>query len=230
MGLDARALVLTIAAFAEDTLGDLLSTFMLPHDASKQLLTGFSAPLGTFSARIKAAYALGLLTKNQFNDLEHLRKIRNEFSHTWRPITLDNQSIAGHIQAIGFSTLDDEYPATPLAKLRSSLSGLLIELQVIIGQIQKPRGGAYLKASGLITGIAGKNGSEQISNARTALSRVEELLLNTKGDEHLFYVTRLSVWIDRLDVMLRQPDQKEHHYEVKNLIEVLKLKLSKLRT
>lgn len=226
--LDERALILTVSAFAEDTLGDLLSAFMLPLDASNQLLTGFSAPLGTFSARIKAAYALGLLTKNQFNDLEHLRKIRNEFSHTWKPITLDNQSIAGHIKALCFSALDDKYPTTPLIKLRTSLSALLIELQININLLKTRSGRATLKASGLITGIAGENGRAQIDNAQAALGVIQEKISTTKGEERLFYVGRLTVWIARLGIMLEQSSVKEYHREVQDLITDLHLKLKEM--
>jgi hypothetical protein len=78
-------LVLSLAAFAEEALGALLKAFMTPSEATAQLIEGFNAPLGTFSSRIKAAYAIGLITKEQFLDLERLRKIRNEFAHSWKP-------------------------------------------------------------------------------------------------------------------------------------------------
>jgi hypothetical protein len=43
--LDDRGLVLSLAAFAEDALGSLLREFMIPSEATKQLLEGFNAPL-----------------------------------------------------------------------------------------------------------------------------------------------------------------------------------------
>ncbi len=192
--LDARALILTVAAFAEDTLGSLLGAFLLPHDASRQLLAGFNAPLGTFSSRIKAAYALGLVTKGQFDDLEHLRKIRNSFSHTWKPISLDAPSVAGHIKAIRFSSMDDKYPTTPLLKLRSALPALLLELQVITNRVIEEKRTAPLIGSGLITGITGEDGPKQLETARAQIDAVEEKLLTAKDDERLFYISRLRVW------------------------------------
>lgn len=71
--LDERGLVLSLAAFAEDALGLLLKAYMLPITSTHQLIDGFNAPLGTFSSRIKAAYSLGLIESEQFEDLEHLR-------------------------------------------------------------------------------------------------------------------------------------------------------------
>jgi len=51
---DDRGLVLTIAAFAEDTLERLLLDYLRGPAQANELINGFNAPLGTFSARIKA--------------------------------------------------------------------------------------------------------------------------------------------------------------------------------
>ncbi|WP_241522926.1 hypothetical protein [Chimaeribacter arupi] len=80
--LDERGLILSLAAFSEDSLGKLLSEFMRDSKTSKDLIEGFNAPLGTFSSRIKACYSLGLITDKQYNDLEILRKVRNKFSRS----------------------------------------------------------------------------------------------------------------------------------------------------
>jgi hypothetical protein len=81
--LDERGLILALAAFAEEALGDLIKAFMIPGSPAKQLLEGGNAPLGTFSARIKMAHSLGLVTKRQYADLDRLRRIRNAFAHNW---------------------------------------------------------------------------------------------------------------------------------------------------
>jgi len=51
--LDERGLILVLGAFAEESLAELLKVYMRPG-ASKPLLEGFNAPLGTLSARIGA--------------------------------------------------------------------------------------------------------------------------------------------------------------------------------
>ena len=78
---DDRAMVLSLATFVEDSLGRLLIAYLRTCKATKELVEGFNAPLGTLGARIKAAYALGLLTVEQYKDIEILRKVRNEFAH-----------------------------------------------------------------------------------------------------------------------------------------------------
>ncbi|HEL3757571.1 TPA: hypothetical protein UMV36_001945, partial [Stenotrophomonas maltophilia] len=72
---DERGLALALAAFAEDTLGRLLLTYLIDGKQAKDLVEGFNAPLGTLASRMKAAYAVGLLTREQYEDLEIARKI-----------------------------------------------------------------------------------------------------------------------------------------------------------
>jgi hypothetical protein len=90
---DDRVLALSLAAFSEDTLGRLLLIYLKEGKQSKELVEGFNAPLGTLSTRIKAAYAIGLLTREQYEDLEITRKIRNAFAHDWEGVTLDREDI-----------------------------------------------------------------------------------------------------------------------------------------
>lgn len=111
--LDDRGLVLSLAAFVEEALGELLKAFMMPSEATSQLLEGFNAPLGTFSSRIKAAYSMGLVTREQFLDLERLRKIRNEFAHSWKPIDITKPKVASLIDGMNFSRIESRFPDPP---------------------------------------------------------------------------------------------------------------------
>lgn len=52
-------------------------------------------PLSSFSARIKTAYCLGLLTKNEFHDLNLIRKIRNRCAHRLHGFSFDEEEIVG---------------------------------------------------------------------------------------------------------------------------------------
>ncbi|GAB2901733.1 MltR family transcriptional regulator [Paralcaligenes ginsengisoli] len=119
---DERSLILSLAAFANEALGRLIEAFMLPVAASKDLLTGFNAPLGTFSSRIKASYALGLINEEQFKDFEYLRKIRNEFAHAWEHVSLKQDRLVSYARNMSFSYLDDDFPETNADKCRFSVS------------------------------------------------------------------------------------------------------------
>lgn len=104
---DDRGIVLTLAAFAEDTLGLLLLAYMREEKQAKELVEGFNAPFGTFSARIKAAFSLGLMLNDSYNSLEILRKIRNEFAHNWDGVSLDRQDIHARISQLTISSAED---------------------------------------------------------------------------------------------------------------------------
>ena len=184
--LDERGLVLSMAAFAEDALGILLRAFLLPTSTTPQLLEGFNAPLGTFSSRTKAAYSFGLITKDQFEDLERLRKVRNEFAHSWLPITLETPSIARHIKALNYSSMEDEYPETLREKLRSSVSALLVELRSAANQIEKK--GLSVKLTGdRLLALYGGDLDQQLQAARAQLAVIRENLASASGEKYAFF-------------------------------------------
>lgn len=80
-----RGLVLTSAAFLDNRLRELLSTrFNMQGRPSKtvirSLLDGLG-PLSSFSSKIKLCYALGFIAKWVYQDLEIIRKLRNQLAH-----------------------------------------------------------------------------------------------------------------------------------------------------
>lgn len=219
--LDERGLVLSLAAFAEDALGHLLSSFLLPTESTHQLLEGFNAPLGTFSSRIKAAYSLGLIEKVQFDDLEHLRKMRNEFAHSWRPIDFKSPKIAAHIKALNYSDIDDRFPETPHAKFKSSLSSRLIELRSAANQIEL-KGGIKATSSRLFPLIGGKDTSQSINSAELRVNELETNLKLATDEKHLFFKLLHKRVEDQLYILHGQvPEERKH--EVFALIARMKL-------
>lgn len=137
---DERGLALALAAFAEDTLGRLLLTYLIDGKQAKDLVEGFNAPLGTLASRMKAAYAVGLLTREQYEDLEIARKIRNVFAHDWEGVSLsqpDIRAMIGQLHGYNF----DQTPMTrePRDRLQQSISNVLAELRIQIAQHRKHR-------------------------------------------------------------------------------------------
>jgi hypothetical protein len=51
-------------------------------------MTG-DAPLATFSAKIRLAYALSIFGSSTRDDLDTIREIRNAFAHSTRPLASD---------------------------------------------------------------------------------------------------------------------------------------------
>ena len=90
-----RGCVLAAGAMLDDLLADVLAGFFRDVPESAKLL-GVGAnesrdatePLASFSARIRCAYALGLITDDERFDLEQVRHMRNRFAHEWRTTSL----------------------------------------------------------------------------------------------------------------------------------------------
>jgi DNA-binding MltR family transcriptional regulator len=183
---DDRGLVLSLAAFAEDALGNLLKAFMLPVATSVELVEGFGAPFGNFSSRIKAAYSLGLITKDQFNDLMQLRKIRNLFAHTWQSISLADQRVSGHIRSMNYAPYLLAYPETADKKLRSTGYALLLTLTGAANTLAEQGGGVEDRGREIVFGFAG-NFSEQLEDARDQFLEICNRMKATSGEELSFY-------------------------------------------
>jgi len=134
---DDRAMVLSLATFIEDTLGRLLLAYFRNCKATKELIEGFNAPLGTFGTRIKAVYSFGLVTEDQYKDMEILRKVRNQVAHNWEGISLAHDDIQSMIGQLSGYTLDNKgIEGGVREKLLGTLSTCCIELQVVLGLIK----------------------------------------------------------------------------------------------
>ena len=89
---DSAAVILACSLF-DDILSRILIAFFVDCKISRELIYGGNAPLGTFSSRIKCTYSLGMLTKDELDDLNKLRKLRNEFAHKWNYLDLNNEKM-----------------------------------------------------------------------------------------------------------------------------------------
>jgi mannitol operon repressor len=76
-----RGAVVIAATLIDDLLGQTILAFLVDHKEAGRLLDGFNAPLGTFASRILAAFALGLLSEEEYRECENIRKVRNIFAH-----------------------------------------------------------------------------------------------------------------------------------------------------
>lgn len=76
-----RGKVLISCCYLEEQLGEIINAFLVRDGNTKELLFGFNAPLGSFSSRILMAFSLGLISRDEYEELTRIRKIRNEFAH-----------------------------------------------------------------------------------------------------------------------------------------------------
>lgn len=209
-GLDDRGLVLSLAAFAEDSLKNLISSFLVPSDAADDLVEGFNAPLGTFSARIKASYAMGLLTEVQFQDLERLRQIRNFVAHSWKPISLESLELRDIVRNLSPSRLDLNFHDSLTARFRSSIVSSLTEIESSANQNRLKKIRTRAVGSHLYPGFAGAGFAVQFDQASTELQKLEDELASATGDRLRFYRAHAEVFFTRLLTLPRDRTADEN--------------------
>lgn len=76
-----RGCILVGAAVLDELLAELVAAHCVSAEAAHDLLGSFEAPLGTFSSRIALAYAMGLISRNERDHLERVRRLRNAAAH-----------------------------------------------------------------------------------------------------------------------------------------------------
>lgn len=89
-----RGCALMVASFLDFKLEQLLIARLVDDSKMVSELLAHSGPLGTFSSRIDMAFALGLIGANVRRDLNLIRKIRNEFGHSHRPLMFSDDAIS----------------------------------------------------------------------------------------------------------------------------------------
>jgi mannitol operon repressor len=97
-----RGAVLISLAMLDDLLEHTILSFLIETNEAEKLTDGFNAPLGTLSARALAAYSLGLISKEEYQDCDRLRRIRNEFAHNVH-FSFDDQKVKDICANLQFS-------------------------------------------------------------------------------------------------------------------------------
>lgn len=96
-----RGVALTAAAYLDERLHEILKNFFVNKKESKQLINGH-APLGSFYSRTLACYSLGLIEKNEFEELNIIRKVRNEFAHDWNEANFETKKVAELVEKLPY--------------------------------------------------------------------------------------------------------------------------------
>ena len=90
-----RGLALIAAALIDEKLLETLLSFLCGDEVKERLLKSSNAPLGTFSARADACFAMGLIDEFEFHEISLLRKVRNEFAHAKHGMSFQNDRVKG---------------------------------------------------------------------------------------------------------------------------------------
>jgi DNA-binding MltR family transcriptional regulator len=91
-----RVMGIVGAAYLDSLLDSLLRAVLIDSHEDVENLLRPDAPLGSNGARYQLAYCLGLIRKDQRDDLKIVAKIRNLFAHDFKVNSFDVSPIREH--------------------------------------------------------------------------------------------------------------------------------------
>jgi len=122
-----RGCALFAAAYLDTSLSNLLYLSFVENQKIENELFEGTAPLSSFSSRIRLAYYLGKISAECRRDLDTIRGIRNDFAHDVRLISFETQSIADRCRNLGFSY--HEKDVRPRGHFTAASCGILAIVQ-----------------------------------------------------------------------------------------------------
>ncbi len=139
-----RVVAIIGAAFLDAILERLIASFLIDNKEAGELFT-YPGPFDSFGARIKAAYVLGLLTREEYHDLTIIKEVRNEFAHSMTGGSFSEQSVADRCSLLKYSNRSFEswrrmgMTDTPRHRFLHTLNGLCGLLFIRSGRANKDR-------------------------------------------------------------------------------------------
>jgi len=88
-----RAVVIIGTTYIQNQLGRILQCFFIDNEELATLLLGPERPLGGLGARIQVAYAMGLISTNEYFDLTKILEIRDTFLNDLSSTRFTNDDI-----------------------------------------------------------------------------------------------------------------------------------------
>jgi DNA-binding MltR family transcriptional regulator len=123
-----RGAAIIYASLLEKVLETLIIKRLRPLSSNqKNALFGRMAPLSTFAAKIELGFAIGLYSRNAYENLNMVREVRNKFAHKFEPLTFEHKKIIELIHKPDRMHTISKASATPKAEfiLTCSILGAL---------------------------------------------------------------------------------------------------------
>jgi hypothetical protein len=124
-----RGAALIAGSRFDEVLKAIPLAYLRASETARELLEGYNAPLGTFSARASACHTLGLIEDHEFEEITLIRRVRNEFGHKWKDISFESQKVKDLILRLPWlGPQDYESGSTPKARFNAAVVILLTDL------------------------------------------------------------------------------------------------------
>lgn len=116
-----RGCVLVGASLIDMDLKNMISAHFVDayQKDQKEFLEG-QGPLATFSSRIKLSCFLGLISEDTYRDCNIIRKIRNDFAHTYEEISFQTPQIKSRCLSLSGRRIANPEEFDPVLRLHES--------------------------------------------------------------------------------------------------------------
>ena len=136
-----RGGVLLGAARIDFALEKLLKSIMSPHPDGNDNLFQPDRPLGSFSSKISLAFRLSLIDKSIEHALQMIRKVRNDFAHSFEDESLSHQSHRNRLQkpiadAQRSDLWKDLYPIINQTSKDTDILNFILLIVVLVAHIE----------------------------------------------------------------------------------------------
>jgi DNA-binding MltR family transcriptional regulator len=131
-----RAAIIVGAAYLDEYLRIYIASFLIDESKVVDDLFGIERPLGTFGARIRMAYALGLLAVDEFHDFKIVQEVRNAFAHGLHGLSFADQWVADRCRAFILPQKSVAEVLLPAASPRDLFLWTIMELAVSMAKGQ----------------------------------------------------------------------------------------------
>ena len=142
-----RAVAIVGSALVETRLEYAIISHLQQDKETITKLFGSSAPLGSFAAKIRLAFLLGLISKDFVSELENMKQIRNRFAHDLIAASFAEQSISARCKNFRFV---DDICREPADMDRKGATNMRISVQDCAAELAKPRR-RYLLSAAIFT-------------------------------------------------------------------------------
>lgn len=119
-----RGCVLVWTSMIDELLRRILEGFLVSDSKRANDLFGHNGSAGSFSARTKLAYFLGLIAEDELRMIDKLREIRNDFAHQYG-VTLADVAYAGKCEFVYKTMCGDGVRFPPRLQFTSACASMV---------------------------------------------------------------------------------------------------------
>ncbi|TKD61910.1 MltR family transcriptional regulator [Flavobacterium sp. ASW18X] len=124
-----RGCCLVATSYLDFELERMLKKKLVGSNKHLKSLFEFSGPLGTFSSKINLSYSLGFISKTSLTDLHTIRKIRNDFGHSYESLSFETESVRQRINLLK-SNFYTPGEIRPRGVFTNTVYGIMAEIHV----------------------------------------------------------------------------------------------------